>query len=172
MNNEKLQTQPTSCADEIIIDNSETPTEPEPDDGSLSNKYSCINSACKIDNTNGEYGTQEDCEKKCNQTPDMNSHTLKQYNPVVNVSYYTNNYPSGNNNNTSNTTDHPTAGNIRLSNMQNNRLMYRNNRRQVRRHINNINRESINNILSKKSEYCPVIIGNARGYGEFASREN
>lgn len=148
-----------------------TPVVPNP----ITDKYTCTDSGCKIDNKNGKYGSKQDCEKKCKSKPDISKHTLTRCSPVVNVSYHTNNYENShigkrnrvnpfNYNDNNKTIDYESTKTIDKSVYK-----FQNSRKNT---INDTNNKSVNSILSDKSTYCPIIMGNSRGYGEFASREN
>ena len=138
-------------------------------------KFNCVNGKCEL-NENGIYGTEEECNSICGMTcnntkeetkPDMTNHTLERCTPVVNVSYYTNNYSS----------DTPTSS-INPSNNEPLQQTYTEDTSITTtndfagRNAYRTNDEFIDNILNQKSNYCPVIMGNSNGYGEFQSRSN
>ena len=136
--------------------------------------YDCVKGKCVINkHGNGKHQSLEDCSKNCKPDvkPDTSSHTLTRCSPVVNVSYYTNNYTRDK----TSTVIRPHTNTkeskvIKFKDAYNNPNRANDNYR--RRDIYNTNDDSIRKIMGKKSDYCPVIMGNSNGYGEFKSRSN
>ena len=144
-------------------------------EGNIPNEEGNIpNEEGNIPNEEGNIPNEEENEKR----PNTCSHTMNRCSPIVNVSYYTNNYTNSNKTSDTDTLNSiqpvVVADNSSLAPVQDEKeygitpnYIYNGSS-----DLNDLNDKYIDNILNQKSDYCPVIIGNANGYGEFKSLDN
>ena len=116
------------------------------------------------------------------EKPDISKYLIEN-NPIFNISYYTQNYSNSDkqirkDNHYSNQVlpdyDNDNSAKVNFSNNSDN-SNNSNNSNNFGNNTNNrwdINDKYIQNILDQKDNYCPVIMGNANGYGEFKSQVN